>query len=174
MFGAGGGGIGGPSIDSRHQQQPHHHHQQQPGGGGGGGASGGAVAAAHHPHNGLQPDQQQHAGYYAQHAGYQQWLPAQFAQFQLSTGYPPPPPHPAAGGISFYGPLPPAMQAAGMAGPLGGHGAGGDPGQPFLAMHRMLMALPPDAAPPRGWGGMQIQDQLDRRHPAYGGSGPAR
>lgn len=147
----GAGGFDGSSIaDSRHQQ----HHQA----GAFPAASAGSTTVVH-PLGpaGMQPDQ--HAGYYspAQHAGYQQWLPAQFAQFQLG-GYP--------GGTTFYGP--PGIQGmpgVGMPGGLGAHSVA-DPGQPYSPGVAFRMAgggLHPDAAPPRGWGGIQLQQQQDRR-----------
>lgn len=112
------------------------------------------------------------AAYFGQPACYQQWLPTQFAQFTLGGPYIQP--HtPGSTGPVFYAPprhAHPAAAAAAAAGAVGGSSAAEQ--QAFMAAHAHMalpMALPAEAAVPRGWGGMQLQEQQQR-----GGHGGAR
>jgi hypothetical protein len=127
----------------------------------------------------MQPDAQQHAAYYAaQHSGYQQqWLPAQFAQLALAPGgYGAHAHHgPPAGAAAFAGP---PFHTMGM--PLlqhalsgAGSGADGSQGQPFVPM-QLAAAMSHEPAQPRGWGGVQLHERLDRQRAGYGGTGPGR
>lgn len=133
--------------------------------GGGGQQRGGA--GGDRPHGGppggappLQQDAQQQeaaAAYYAaqQHAGYQQWLPAQFAaQFSLGAYQRTP------NGATFYAPPMPAsggaeQQAAYMAA--------------AMPMAVPLGMMPPqDAASLQGWGGIQMDAGQEHPRRGYG------
>jgi hypothetical protein len=88
---------------------------------------------------------------YIANGHYQQWLPTQFAQFSLG------PYHPSAA----YYPAPHPVQPVTSV-----------PPQQFMPAP---LPPPPSAheAAPRGWGGMQIQDQRDGRG-VHGRCGPGR
>lgn len=109
------------------------------------------------------------AAYFGQPTSYQQWLPAQFAQFALGGPYVPSP-TPNGGAAVFYAPPPGHAHLAAPGGGAGGSGSAEQ--QAFMAAHAHLplpMGLPPEAAAPRGWGGMQLHEQQQR-----GGHGGAR
>lgn len=93
------------------------------------------------PHAAPQP-----AFYSPHHAGYQPWLPAQFSAM---AGY---------GATAFYLPSPSPMPYAAPPSP------GGD--QRFLPLAGMVMGLPSEATTPRGWGGMQFEQQVAHAQPA--------
>lgn len=135
-------------------------------------AAGGTVAggSSHHHH----PAERDvlPAAYFGQAASYQQWLPAQFAQFALGVPYVQP--HtPSTPGAVFYAPAQHAHLAAAAAAAAGGAGGSSTAEQQaFMAAHahmQLPMSVPPEAAVPRGWGGVQLQELQQR-----GGHGSAR
>ncbi|KAL4419865.1 hypothetical protein ABPG75_006963 [Micractinium tetrahymenae] len=142
---------------------------------GGGPARGAATATSGFTGNSAQnhsADQQ--AAYFGQPAGYQQWLPAQFAQFALRGPYGAPHAQ-SSNGTVFYAPPPShGHLAAAAADATGGAGGSGSTEQQaFMAAHahmQLPMALPPEATAPRGWGGMQLQEQQQQQWGAYGGA----
>lgn len=95
------------------------------------------------PHAAAQP-----AFYSPHHAGFQPWLPTQFSAM-ASYGAP-----------AFYLPPPSPL-------PYGAPPSPGAPGgdQRFLPLAGMVMGLPSEATTPRGWGGMQFEQQVAHVQP---------